>query len=235
MSLSVSDIAKNAQVICALTDDKKPALEASILSFGISILESFEWSFLDGEDTDPSIANVNEYILTGAANDCGIIQAVYYAGKEVTFKDSLEFDRLTKPGEVLPSDGSVVFWTRLPGTDASSGFPTLKLFGTPSRSGDEIYYSYRRLIDETNPLKYAPAAMRDLFECEAISRFHPNPNDRFDYSKRAEKAINYLLKRYRKTTIAHRPGRIDPLQRARNYEINMLGGYRHITRVIVQR
>lgn len=235
MGLAVSDIAKNAQVICALTDEKRPALETSISSFGISVLETFEWSFLFASATEDSIANTNEYALSGANNDCGIIQAVYYAGNEVVFKDSLEFDRLTKSGTALPTDGLVSIWTRLPGTDASGGFPILKLFGTPSLSGDDIYYTYKKSIDESDPLKHVPAAMRDLFECEAVSRFHPNPNDRADYSKRAEVLVNVLLKRYRKTTVASRPARIDPLQRARNYEINMLGGYRNITRVIVQR
>lgn len=235
MGLSVSSIFSNVKAICGLEDSKREAVEAAIKSFGLALLESYEWSFLYSSDTDPSVVNQSQYTLRGAASDCGIVSAVYYDGVELIFKDNLEFNRLTQGITDNETAYPVGIWTWLPGSDATDGFPIIKLFGTPTIADDDIFYSYRKLIDEAEPLKHAPAAMADLIELETVSRFHPNPNDRFDFGKKAEKALPPLQKRYRKTVIAHRPGRIDPLQRARNYEINMLGGYRNVPHIITNR
>lgn len=233
MAIDPAAIAERIKVQCGLTDDKQESILGAVKSFALGVIEAHEWSFLEADDTDVTVANQSDYTLQGAVSDCGLIKSVYYEGVELDFKDTLEFARLTKGATGYEGDYPLSIWTSL--TQTAAGWPRIRIFGTPKLAGKSIYYQYRKKIDEADPQNLLPAAMSDLLEVEGIARFHPDPGVRSDYERRSYRQITTYLKRYRKTTIAHRPGRIDPLQKARNYEINILGGYRNLPQLIVNR
>lgn len=212
--------------LCGLAQEKRDAITAETREVCVELLDKRDWHFLEITVTEVTVANQSEYTISGANDNCGKIVDLYYNGYLVDYKDTQEFYRLTKAIEttVATAYSGMLYWTSLP-ESATEGFPVVKLFGTPTEAGIEMFVVALKRVDVDEPELLIPRFLTGIVMNTMLSRHLPDPIMRRERAMMAEEGYAAAELRDRATTQAWSQGRIDPFTARRNYEINMRSGF----------
>jgi len=124
-------------------DDLEDKLGLMIPSAVDEVAGAYEWDFAISETSTTSVADTAMYTLTGADNDCLNISSIRYGSDQSLLqkKTMVAMDKLLERRTI----SSILYW--MP-NGVSDGAPVVKLFATPSTSGETILYRYwRKRVD----------------------------------------------------------------------------------------
>jgi hypothetical protein len=215
------DIIKEIKAVAKLDDSLDPVLDGTINRYVVWLLHLIDWKFMHSSQTDSSVVNQQTYTLSGANNDCGLIEELYYDGDLLKYLDPKPFDRDYNT-ITTPTAFDVASWTVK--TKSTKGFPIVTLFGTPTAVKD-LYYSYIKQVNPDDPLASLEPSMEDIVVNEMLSRFHPDFGSRQTFSDKVQKGIDGAIATYALKSKQQRSARLDEYRRMRNREINFHAGY----------
>lgn len=156
------------------------------------VMTNYDWAILRRSTTvsGGSVNGQSTYTLSGtSANPCGRPITVNYATYPIDYVEPEDFDLRIAGADA--SNYDISMWTL--DSYNSQGFPVIKFFGTPSQSGDEIFYRYQVRIDEADPLEKMPGHMLEIVRLKLLSEFYPYPDKSAQFRDEAENKVNNSL------------------------------------------
>lgn len=200
----------------SIVEPAESVVRIAAQSFTRRLLED-AWKFLEDEKTDTSVATVASYTLSGNSNNCGKIIYLGYDGHDFRqhYADPEEFARFYDAD--LAQSTEVSKWT-IKGYSGKN--PIATFFGTPMETGKEIFYRFRKVIDNSDPMAMLPVDMIDLVVLKMISRFHPSGSDKKSADTEYQEGLAAAKERWMPEIGLPREPQLNEEQMDRNYEIN---------------
>jgi hypothetical protein len=138
-------------------------LDAEVKSVVQEVVLANAWDFAMKTDSRTSVASTKDYTLNGSSDDALQIYSVDYAGSPIVKKTLAALRDIVSRRTIV----SVSYWTVV---SRSSGFPVVRLTGTPTEAKTIDYMYWRKDVK----LSELPVALDNLLQVALTKRLAPS-------------------------------------------------------------